>query len=61
MNSKYSREEHLETVLTQLIHQHFWGLELYRNYSDSATLRNKDPELWIQLAELIPEVVHGKR
>lgn len=58
--SKYDREKHLEVVLKQLIHKHFWGLELYWNYSDATTLRSKDPELWMQLMELIPEVINAK-
>lgn len=61
MNSKYSREEHLETVLKQLIHQHFYSFELEWVHIDGITLRNKDPELWAQLVELIPEAIHGKR
>lgn len=60
MSDKYSREKHLETVLKQLIHQHFFGFELEWWHIDGVTLRSKDPELWMQLMELIPEVINGK-
>lgn len=61
MIDKYSREEHLQTVLKQLIYHHFYGFELEWIHVGGVTLRSKDPELWMQLMELIPEVINGKR
>lgn len=58
--TKYSREEHLQTVLKQLIHQHFFGYELEWRYTDTS-LYYRDKELWMQLCELIPEVISAKR
>ena len=59
---EYSREKHLETVLKQLIHQHFSYRELWWNYTmpNEANLYVTDKELWMQIYELIPEVVDSK-
>ena len=56
----YSREKHLETVLKQLIHQHFHSRELEWSWIEGITLAEKDKELWMQIYELIPEVVDTK-
>lgn len=58
----YSREKHLETVLKQLIHQHFSERELWWNYvmPNEYPLYEADKELWMQIYELIPEVVNAK-
>lgn len=58
--NKYSREEHLETVLKQIIGTHFYSKGLEWSWQEGINLRSKDPELWMQLVELIPEVINAK-
>ena len=61
--SKYNREKHLEVVLKQLISKHFTHEELWWNYTDGVdggSLKELDKELWMQLYDLIPEVVNAK-
>lgn len=56
----YYREKHLETVLKQLIQTHFYSRDLEWVWREGVTLLDKDKELWMQIYELIPEVVDSK-
>ena len=51
-------------MLKHLISRHFTEEELWWNYTDGVddgSLKALDNELWMQLCELIPEVVNAKR
>ena len=58
--SEYSRVQHLELVLEQLIHKHYESRELWCMYTvgaDGGSLYELDEALWMQLYMLIPEVL----
>ncbi len=57
---KYSREKHLETVLRQLLSQHFYDIDLKWPYREGSSIRSVDKELYMQIFELIPEVINSK-
>lgn len=66
MNSKYSREKHLETVLKDLISKYFYLGEVEVGHRprlidlDGCDMSEEHRELYMQLMELIPEVIYGK-
>lgn len=51
------RERNLEVILKQLLTQHFFGVDLEWNYSDGYNLKNRDIELYLQIAKELPEVI----
>lgn len=57
---KYSREKHLETILKQLLVQHFHKRSLEWSYIDGCSLVDIDRELYLQIMEVMPEVVNAK-
>ena len=64
--NKYSREKHLETVLKQIISQYFYigdyDSEIPRLIDlDGENMYEYNKKLYMQLMELIPEVINGKR
>ncbi|QCQ61856.1 hypothetical protein Barba19A_gp016 [Rheinheimera phage vB_RspM_Barba19A] len=64
--NKYSREEHLETVLKQITSHYFYigddDSEIPRLIDlDGENMYEYNKELYMQLMELIPEVINGKR
>lgn len=54
------RERRALTVLMQLLWQHFSGKELEWSYREGVSLLSKDRELYIQIAEILPEVLAAK-
>ena len=65
LRDQYNREKHLETVLKDIISKYFYPstndepiptlIDL-----DGNNMYETDNELWLQLCELIPEVVNAK-
>ena len=51
------REKNLETILKQLLTQHFWSTDLEWSHIEGNSLKSLDIELYIQIAQEIPEVV----
>lgn len=53
-----TREEQLENVLHQLISKHFFTARLEWGYGDKdACLLNVDLDLYLQIAQLVPEAI----
>ena len=51
------REKNLETILKQLLTQHFWSTDLEWGHTEGYSLKSLDIELYIQIAQEIPEVI----
>ena len=51
------REKNLETILKQLLTQHFWSTDLEWGHRGGRSLKSEDLELYIQIAQEIPEVI----
>lgn len=51
------REKNLETILKQLLTQHFWSTDLEWSYREGNSIKSLDIELYIQIAQEIPEVI----
>jgi hypothetical protein len=52
-----TREQQLEVALKQLVSTHFFGKSLEWAHCDGVTLFEKDFELYLQIASLLPEVI----
>lgn len=51
------REKNLENILKQLLTQHFYKTGLEWNYLEGVSLKEKDIELYIQIAQELPEAI----
>jgi hypothetical protein len=51
------REKNLEAILKQLLTQHFYKTELEWGYVEGVSLKEKDIELYIQIAQELPEAI----
>lgn len=51
------REKNLESILKQLLTQHFFSVDLEWGYPDSFSLKKADRELYIQILQEVPEVL----
>ena len=51
------REKNLEAILRQLLTQHFWSTDLEWGHTEGNSLKSLDIELYIQIAQEIPEVI----
>lgn len=51
------REKNLETILKQLLTQHFWSTDLCCSLYAGESIKSTNIELYIQIAQEIPEVI----
>ena len=51
------REKNLETILKQLLTQHFWSTDLEWGYTEGNSIKSLNIELYLQIAKEIPEVI----
>lgn len=51
------REKNLETILKQLLTQHFYTTDFKWNYYEGESIKNRDIELYVQIAKEIPETI----
>lgn len=51
------REKNIEAILKQLLTQHFWSTDLEWSHREGNSLKSLDIELYIQIAQEIPEVI----
>ena len=55
------REKNLEMILVQLLTQHFYSTDLEWGYIDGNSLKSKDIELYLQIAQEVPQaILHHK-
>lgn len=52
-----NREKQLEIVLTQLLTQHFFTKDLEWGWQEGVSLKDRDLELYLQIANLVPQVI----
>ena len=51
------REKNLETILMQLLTEHFYSVDLDWSYNEGNSLKSKDIELYLQIARELPEAI----
>ena len=55
------REKNLEMILVQLLTQHFYSTDLEWSYIDGKSLKSEDIELYLQIAQEVPQaILHHK-
>ena len=55
------REKNLEMILVQLLTQHFHSTDLEWSYIDGKSLKSEDIELYLQIAQEVPQaILHHK-